>query len=226
MWKTPASGGATVLKPGRNLAISSERGPRFANTPSVRRTQESGSRDILQRSCRTFMPLRRPREYQMESAATAASTTYTSEAKRLRWPVPASAPAASNNGMEGRGSPICSAKTQPSRTVYPCWRRNSTVRCMIRRLRGLLLFRKEKSSMPPLARHHKFREGLACSGSNLAILQRWGEGFGIAGVADGQSSKSIPICGNLKCLTRLLRIETGHLMNKDPSRCGFHREKG
>ncbi len=80
--------------------------------------------------------------------------------------------------------------------------------------------------MPPLARHHKFREGLACSGSNLAILQRWREGFGIAGVAESQCSKGIPIGWNFKYLTGFLHIETGHLMHEEPSRCGFNGEKG
>src|SRR5580693_4838176 len=81
IWKTPASGGATVLRPGRNLAKISERAPCFENTPSVRRTQESGSMEILQRNWRTLMPLRRPSAYHMESAETAAKIQTERQAK-------------------------------------------------------------------------------------------------------------------------------------------------
>src|SRR5256885_15475328 len=34
------------------------------------------------------------------------------EAKKFSWPVPASAPAARSNGIEGSGNPICTAKTR------------------------------------------------------------------------------------------------------------------
>src|ERR1051326_4513137 len=56
----PARGGAMVLRPGINFARSRERAPCLEKTPSVRRTQESGSREILLRNCRIRMPLRRP----------------------------------------------------------------------------------------------------------------------------------------------------------------------
>src|SRR6266852_3562861 len=41
----PARGGATAPRPGRNFASRSERAPCFEKRPSVRRTQESGSRE-------------------------------------------------------------------------------------------------------------------------------------------------------------------------------------
>src|SRR6266478_716301 len=72
----PARGAATVPKPGTNLASKRERAPCFEKIPSVRRTQESGSIEILQRSWRMRMPLRRPSWYQMESAVTADSIWY------------------------------------------------------------------------------------------------------------------------------------------------------
>ena len=117
MWKTPASGGATVLKPGKNLASRSERAPWVEKRPSVLRTQESGSREILHSNCKTLMPFKRPIRYQTESAHTAAKTQTAKHAKKFRLREPASAPAASNSGSEGTGRPICSAKTQASKTL-------------------------------------------------------------------------------------------------------------
>ena len=76
------------------------------------------------------MPFLRPRMYQMESAERAAMATKNSEAQKLRWPVPANAPAAKTTGSEGIGRPSCSAKTQASRTTYPCLMRNSSVLCI------------------------------------------------------------------------------------------------
>ena len=52
----PASGGATVLMPGRNLAMAIPRRPYRVNTFCVRRTQESGSREMRQRKPRTRLP--------------------------------------------------------------------------------------------------------------------------------------------------------------------------
>src|SRR6266478_2310612 len=130
MLKIPSSGGATVLSPGMNFASNRERAPCLEKIPSVRRTQESGSREILQRNCRMRMPLVRPRAYQKESAESAAMATKNSEAQKLRWPVPASAPAANTTGSEGTGRPSCSAKTQARRTTYPCLMRNSKVLCI------------------------------------------------------------------------------------------------
>src|SRR5258705_10010981 len=113
-----------------NFASSSERAPCLEKIPSVRRTQESGSSEILQRNCRMRMPFLRPRMYQTESAERAAMATKNNEAQKLRWPVPARAPAANTTGSEGIGRPSCSAKTQASRTTYPCLMRNSRVLCI------------------------------------------------------------------------------------------------
>src|SRR5260370_31153963 len=78
------------------------------------------------------MPFLRPRMYQTESAERAAMATKNNEAQKLRWPVPANAPAAKTTGSEGIGRPSCSAKTQASRTTYPCLMRNSSVLCIER----------------------------------------------------------------------------------------------
>src|ERR1700676_2619589 len=113
----PASGGATVLRPGKNLATSRERAPCLEKTPSVRRTQESGSREILQSNCRTLIPLRRPIWYHTESATTAAKTQRKREPKKLSLPTPARAAGGRNKGRDGIGRAICSANTQARRTT-------------------------------------------------------------------------------------------------------------
>src|SRR5258708_17028853 len=115
-----------------NFASSSERAPCLEKMPSVRRTQESVASEILQRNCRMRIPFLRPRMYQTESAERAAMATKNNETQKLRWPVPANAPAAKTTGSEGIGRPSCSAKTQASRTTYPCLMRNSSVLCIER----------------------------------------------------------------------------------------------
>src|SRR6266446_5597455 len=221
----PARGGATVLRPGRNLANRSERAPCLEKTPSVRRTQESGSMEILQRSWRTLIPLRRPSRYQRESAARAAVRTRRSEAGRFRRLVPARAPAARRSGMEGRGRPTCSAKTQTSKTAYPWWRRNSRVRCILRgRALRVRSFGNERSSMPPAARHDKFAEGLACAGSQLLFTKRVRQGRRVTRIADGHGRDRFAAGRDGKHLARFLRIEAGHLMNDKTASRGLNAE--
>src|SRR5215471_16710313 len=50
----PASGAATAFRPGMNLVTSRLLGPYFSITLLVRRTHESGSKDIRQISFKTF----------------------------------------------------------------------------------------------------------------------------------------------------------------------------
>src|SRR5712664_2932848 len=111
----PANGGATEPKPGTNFAKTSDRAPCFAKRPSVRRTQESGSSEILQRSWRTLIPVTRPSTYHTESAASAANTLRKIEPAKLKLPDPAKAPAAKRIGRDGTGRPNCSASTQISK---------------------------------------------------------------------------------------------------------------
>src|SRR5437868_12435227 len=111
----PASGGATVPSPGTNLARISERAPCFEKIPSVRRTHESGSSEILHNNCNTLIPRSRPSRYQIESATMHAKTASSSELKKLNLPAPASAPAASSKGREGTGSPSGPATTKAGR---------------------------------------------------------------------------------------------------------------
>src|SRR5437879_11183374 len=108
----PASGGAAVPSPGMNLAINNERKPCLENAFSGLRTQESGSRDILQRKFNTFIPLRLPRSYHATSAINDAHTARAIAMTMLSSPVADIAPAASNIGNDGIGSPDCSANTQ------------------------------------------------------------------------------------------------------------------
>jgi hypothetical protein len=156
----PASGGATVPSPGTNLAKTKDRAPCFANNPSVRRTQESGSSEILQRSWRILIPRTRPIPYHTESAVSEANTLRKIDPPKLNRPVPASAPAAKRIGKEGTGRPICSANTHASKTTYPWCRRNSSALCMIEPGPGSPLLRCEGSSMPPTASHNKLAQRL------------------------------------------------------------------
>ncbi len=113
----PASGGAAVLNPGTNLAISSERAPRALKSRWVRRTHESGSSEMRHSQLRTRPPRTRPIQYQMVSLTSEATAARTSTSATLSRPLPATAPAASRTGTAGSGSPICSANTQPNTTT-------------------------------------------------------------------------------------------------------------
>src|ERR1700757_3322918 len=64
---TPAIGGAAVFRPGMNFATSRERAPYRWKVSSARRTQESGSMEILHRKPRMEAPRRRPSWYQTVS---------------------------------------------------------------------------------------------------------------------------------------------------------------
>ena len=112
----PASGGAIVLKPGMNLATTSERGPCLEKIVSVRLTHESGSSEMRQSHPSTRAPPSRPTTYQAMSAISEAMPDSTRTSARLSFPLPARPPAASRNGIAGIGMPICSARTEPKTT--------------------------------------------------------------------------------------------------------------
>ena len=103
---TPARGGATVLRPGMNLATSRAELPRRENRFSVCRTHKSGSRESQQSRCRIPMLRRRPSAYQLPSLAMVARTAMPRIRARFIRPVAASAPAASSNGTAGMASPL------------------------------------------------------------------------------------------------------------------------
>src|SRR5882672_463077 len=224
MWKMPASGGATVPNPGTNFASTSDRAPCLANTPSVRRTQESGSSEILQSSCRILMPRTRPSVYHTESATKQAATLRKIEPVRLNLPEPASAPAANRIGSDGRGSPICSMNTHASRTVCPWCRRNSNVLCMVDRVPATCLRRYEGSSMPPTAAHHKFGQWLACPRGQLAFAQLLRKRIRIAWIPDRHCSYRFPIGRNCERLSRFIRVEASHLVHSQIARHGLNRK--
>src|SRR5262249_5076043 len=115
----PASGDAMAFNPGTNFATSSMREPLRPNLSCVRRTQESGSSETLQIDLRTPTPLRRPSVYQIKSLIVAPSTAHTIATPRFMRCDPASAPAASSSGVDGTGTPACSANTQANTTRYP-----------------------------------------------------------------------------------------------------------
>ena len=66
-------GGATVEKPGMNLATSSDGIPQRSKTDSVWRTQESGESEIRQSVFRIRLPWARPSAYQTQSAISDAA---------------------------------------------------------------------------------------------------------------------------------------------------------
>ena len=108
----PASGGAMVLSPGRNLATSRAQRPRVMNRFSVRRTHESGSSERRQMTSRTRLPRARPSSYHTTSGGREAASAVARPASALMRPVPAKAPTPSSSGTAGIGRPICSASTK------------------------------------------------------------------------------------------------------------------
>src|SRR5277367_2432658 len=78
--------------------------------------------------------------------------------------------------------------------------------------------------MTPLARHDKFAERLACSRSQLAVVQRLWQRSGVAWIADGESGDGVPFFGNAEYLANFFVVETCHLVNVKSSRGGFHGE--
>lgn len=107
----PASGGATVLRPGMNLANRRVAGPWRSKEWVVRLTQVSGSREKRQRNWRADWPRRRPSSNQSQSLRRAAVKAAARVAAKEKWPSPAKAPAARRTGAAGTGAPICSMKT-------------------------------------------------------------------------------------------------------------------
>src|SRR3989454_1994896 len=171
MSKTPASGGATVLSPGRNLATSSDRAPCLAKPPSVRRTHESGSSEIRQRNSRIRIPLRRPSSYQRKSAMSAPNSAINNDPPKLRCPVPASAPAARRSGAEGIGKPSCSASTQANTRNEPCFKRKAMALCMESGSTFDSILTNERRWLAPHDRHDKLRQGLAAARRRLRLSQ-------------------------------------------------------
>src|SRR5258707_702835 len=152
--------------------------------------------------------------------------------QKLKCPRPASAPAPSKNGVAGKGSPTCSAKTKAGSTTYPCRSKNSSVPCIPpscspvifrpgRRFlyEGLLL--REFSSMPPSPAHDKFANSLPASRSFVSTLQRLGQGRCIARISDCHGSNGFPTLRDVVRLLGRLRIESRHLVYNQSSRRGF-----
>src|SRR5260370_219992 len=89
---TPASGGAMVLRPGRNFATSRAQRPRLMNRFSVRRTHESGSSERRQITSRTRLPRARPSSYHTTSGGREAASAVARPARALLRPVPPTPP--------------------------------------------------------------------------------------------------------------------------------------
>src|SRR5579884_414138 len=118
-----ASGTATVLIPGMNLAMTRERLPCLEMKFELRRTQESGSSDIRQSVFSTAAPRHLPIAYQAASPIRHATTARSSALGKLSCPIAESTPAATSIGTAGTGAPNCSAATQANSNAYPCFAR-------------------------------------------------------------------------------------------------------
>ena len=123
----PAIGGAMVLRPGTNLAKSSQFTPCFPYVDWVFCTQVSGSSEMRQKTLRMEKPRQRPSANQSESPISDAIIARDHANARFMRPSPESAPAASSMGVEGIGRPDCSARTNANSSRYPCRSKNSTV---------------------------------------------------------------------------------------------------
>src|SRR5512143_1172406 len=134
MLMVPASGVDTALSPGTNFVTRSALAPYRAKIFSVRRTQESGSREMRQSKDNTLLPRSRPKAYHKISLSNAAQTPKPMQRNKFIWPTPANAPTVMSNGATGIGSPIVSATTQINSTVYPCCIRNGITLSMINAL--------------------------------------------------------------------------------------------
>src|SRR5215475_11808648 len=79
-----------------------------------------------------------------------------------------------------------------------------------------MLFGRERSSMPPTARHYKILHWLARSRCQLAFAELLGQRLGIARVANRHCSDRLPAFRNAKDLLGGLRVEAGHLVGDQP----------
>jgi len=111
----PANGGASVLRPGTNLAKSSVLGPSTEKAFLVLLTQVSGCHESLHIRFSTLLPRERPMPYQIPSARSEAITTTSRQVGKLSSPEAINAPAPSKAGKAGIGTPTCSKKTQTKR---------------------------------------------------------------------------------------------------------------
>src|SRR6516164_7089801 len=112
-------GGATVEKPGMNLATRSEGIPQRSKSDSVCRTHESGEREILQRTFKMRCPWARPNRNHTESAMSEATiaTRSTCHAEKSR--SIDRAPATTRTGIDGIGAPSCSSRTTTKTSGSP-----------------------------------------------------------------------------------------------------------
>ena len=109
----------TAPMPGRNFAAATACMPCRAKKPSALRAHDSLARVRRRSRARTRLPRCRPRRNQIESARTQASTVTPSATRGLSLPVAETAPAASNQGMAGRGRPACSRNTTTNNSGPP-----------------------------------------------------------------------------------------------------------
>src|ERR1700676_1826932 len=80
--------------------------------------------------------------------------------------------------------------------------------------------------MTPLAGHHKIADGLACSGSQLALAEFIRQRGGITRVADGESGDRLPAFGDGEDQLGFRRVEAGHLVDEESELRGLNGQKG
>src|SRR6185312_1429924 len=107
----PASGGATIDRPGMNLATMSARGPQRSKRAWVWLTHTSGVSEMRHSTPMTRPPKRRPARYQVLSPIRHALTASAATPAPDRRPSPASAPATIRVGTAGTGTPSCMSST-------------------------------------------------------------------------------------------------------------------
>src|SRR6185437_10085037 len=107
----PASGGATIDRPGMNLATMSARGPQRSKRAWVWLTHTSGVSEMRHSTRMTRPPKRRPARYQALSPTRQAPTASAAAAAPERRPSAASAPATIRVGTAGMGTPSCMSST-------------------------------------------------------------------------------------------------------------------
>jgi hypothetical protein len=117
-----ASGTATVLTPGMNFANMGDVLPLREMNSALRRTQVSGSRDILQRKRSAAGPPFFPMTYQTLLPMRHAVVPIRRAAAKCSCPLVDRTPAAIKMGIAGRGKPSCSAAVHRNRSRYPCLR--------------------------------------------------------------------------------------------------------
>src|SRR5207302_4066023 len=78
----------------------------------------------------------------------------------------------------------------------------------------------------PTPGHHEFTDRLAHPGRQFSLLQLGRQGVRVSRITDGDGRKGLPPCRDSESLPRAVRIEAGHLVNREAASRGFHGQQG